>query len=93
MLNLSLPLIFYLSLQPWLLVFEGMWDRTITVSSSGKTFSITGWKVGWAIGPKKLIQPITLANQWVQYSVGTSATVVISFLSSCLLRIVCGFER
>ena len=28
---------------------EGMWDRTITVSSGGKTFSVTGWKVGWAV--------------------------------------------
>lgn len=50
-----------------------MWDRTITVSSSGKTFSITGWKIGWAIGPKELITPIALAHQWVQFSVSTPA--------------------
>ena len=37
-----------------------MWDRVITVSSSGKTFSVTGWKVGWAIGPENLVHPITL---------------------------------
>tara|TARA_B110000503_G_C7126277_1_gene404762 strand:+ start:1228 stop:1362 length:135 start_codon:yes stop_codon:yes gene_type:complete len=29
---------------------EGMWDRTITVSTAGKTFNVTGWKIGWAIG-------------------------------------------
>ena len=29
---------------------EGMWERTLTLSSLGKTFSLTGWKVGWALG-------------------------------------------
>lgn len=36
----------------------GMWDRTITVSSAGKTFGITGWQVGWAVGPKKWLAPM-----------------------------------
>lgn len=36
----------------------GMWDRTITVSSAGKTFSATGWQVGWCIGPSNLVSPI-----------------------------------
>lgn len=36
----------------------GMWDRTITVSSAGKTFSATGWQVGWCIGPSRLISPL-----------------------------------
>ena len=49
----------------------GMWDRTVTISSCGKTFSCTGWKVGWAYGPTSLIKPIILANQWIQYCVST----------------------
>lgn len=49
----------------------GMWDRTLTVSSCGKTFSCTGWKVGWVYGPERLVKPVMLANQWVQYSVST----------------------
>jgi len=49
----------------------GMWDRTVTISSCGKTFSCTGWKVGWAYGPQSLIKPIMLANQWIQYCVST----------------------
>jgi len=49
----------------------GMWDRTVTISSCGKTFSCTGWKVGWAYGPQHLIKPIVLANQWIQYCVST----------------------
>ncbi len=36
----------------------GMWDRTITVSSAGKTFSATGWQVGWCVGPSHLVSPI-----------------------------------
>ena len=52
-----------------------MWERTITVSSVGKTFSVTGWKVGWLYGCEKLIYPIMLANQWVQFSVSTPTQV------------------
>lgn len=48
-----------------------MWDRVLTVSSSGKTFSCTGWKVGWVYGAAHLVKPVTLANQWVQFSVST----------------------
>ncbi len=50
---------------------DGMWDRTLTVSSCGKTFSCTGWKVGWIYGSAKLIQPIMLANQWIQFCVSS----------------------
>lgn len=48
-----------------------MWDRTITVSSCGKTFSSTGWKIGWVYGAAHLIKPVMLANQWVQFCVST----------------------
>lgn len=34
----------------------GMWERTITIGSGGKTFCVTGWRVGWAVGPKHLIK-------------------------------------
>ncbi|CAI8035357.1 Kynurenine--oxoglutarate transaminase 3 [Geodia barretti] len=34
----------------------GMWERTITVGSAGKTFSATGWKMGWGIGPEHLVK-------------------------------------
>jgi len=37
---------------------EGMWDRTISLFSAGKTFSCTGWRVGYCIGPDHLIQPL-----------------------------------
>ncbi|KAG5185630.1 pyridoxal phosphate-dependent transferase [Tribonema minus] len=50
---------------------DGMWDRTLTVSSAGKTFSTTGWKVGWVIGPEALVLQVMNVNQWVQYCVPT----------------------
>jgi kynurenine--oxoglutarate transaminase/cysteine-S-conjugate beta-lyase/glutamine--phenylpyruvate transaminase len=49
----------------------GMWDRTITVSSAGKTFSATGWQVGWCIGPKHLISPIHQLLPYVQFCAST----------------------
>jgi aspartate/methionine/tyrosine aminotransferase len=49
----------------------GMWDRTLTVSSCGKTFSATGWKVGWVYGAADLVKPIVLANQWIQFCVSS----------------------
>ncbi|KAL7562266.1 hypothetical protein ACA910_004071 [Epithemia clementina (nom. ined.)] len=49
----------------------GMFERTLTLSSSGKTFSCTGWKVGWAIGPKHLVHAVTATNQWIVFSAPT----------------------
>ena len=49
----------------------GAWERTLTVSSIGKTFSVTGWKVGWAVGPETLITPLRRAHQWIPFVVAT----------------------
>ncbi|KAF9569348.1 PLP-dependent transferase [Agrocybe pediades] len=40
----------------------GMWDRTVTVGSAGKAFAATGWRIGWLIGPKSIIQPTLAAS-------------------------------
>ena len=45
----------------------GMWDRTLTVSSAGKTFSATGWQVGWCVGPSDLVKPIQRLLPYVQF--------------------------
>eukprot|EP00871_Galdieria_phlegrea_P002766 jgi/Galph1/3490/GphlegSOOS_G2177.1 len=50
---------------------QDMWRRTISVYSAGKTFSVTGWKIGWAIGPSELIRPLMLSQQWVVFSTTT----------------------
>ena len=48
----------------------GMFDRTVTISSSGKTFSFTGWKIGWATGPADLVAAVEGAKNWLSYSSG-----------------------
>ncbi len=49
----------------------GMWERTITLGSAGKTFSVTGWKIGWAIAPAHLVHAINMAHQWIPFAVAT----------------------
>ncbi len=43
-------------------------DRTLTVSSGGKTFSLTGWKVGWVIAPPALRDAVQRAHQFVTFA-------------------------
>lgn len=45
-----------------------MWDRTITVGSAGKTFSVTGWKIGWAYGPANLMRNLQVVHQNCVYT-------------------------
>ena len=45
----------------------GMWQRTLTISSAGKTFSATGWKVGWVCGPAELVAAVRAAKQFLTY--------------------------
>ena len=50
---------------------EGMAERTITVSSLGKTHSVTGWKIGWASGPAELIAAVRGVKQFLTFAGGT----------------------
>jgi aspartate/methionine/tyrosine aminotransferase len=54
-----------------LATFEGMWERTVTVSSLGKTFSLTGWKVGWAMAPAHLTAGVRAAHQFLTFTTPT----------------------
>jgi N-succinyldiaminopimelate aminotransferase len=47
--------------------FPGMAERTLTISSAGKTFSFTGWKIGWACGPKPLVDAVRTAKQFLTF--------------------------
>lgn len=51
--------------------YEGMWERTLTLSSLGKTFSLTGWKVGWAIAPPGLTEGLRSAHQFLTFTTPT----------------------
>jgi N-succinyldiaminopimelate aminotransferase len=44
-----------------------MWERTLRISSAGKTFSCTGWKVGWVSGPARLVSAVTKVKQFLTY--------------------------
>jgi N-succinyldiaminopimelate aminotransferase len=47
--------------------FDGMAERTITISSAAKMFNCTGWKIGWACGPAELILGLRAAKQYLSY--------------------------
>ncbi len=49
----------------------GMWERTLTISSGGKTFSFTGWKIGWAIGPEPLGAALRRVHQFATFATST----------------------
>ena len=53
-----------------LATFPGMAERTLTISSGGKTFSFTGWKIGWACGPAALVRPVLMAKQYLTFVSG-----------------------
>src|SRR5690606_14814716 len=50
-----------------LATLPGMRDRTVTISSGGKTFNTTGWKVGWLCAPAALVTAVTTAKQFLTY--------------------------
>jgi N-succinyldiaminopimelate aminotransferase len=47
----------------------GMFERTVTVSSSGKLFSATGWKIGWVYGHPDLVDGVGRAHQFITFAV------------------------
>ncbi len=49
----------------------GAAERTLTISSAGKTFSFTGWKIGWLSGPAELVAAVRTVKQFLSYSSGT----------------------
>jgi N-succinyldiaminopimelate aminotransferase len=50
-----------------LATLPGMRDRTVTISSAGKTFSFTGWKIGWVSAPPELLTAVKTAKQFLTY--------------------------
>jgi L-glutamine---4-(methylsulfanyl)-2-oxobutanoate aminotransferase len=49
----------------------GMRERTVTLSSLGKTFSLTGWKIGWAIAPPELTRGVRASHQFLTFATAT----------------------
>ncbi|XP_011706661.1 PREDICTED: kynurenine--oxoglutarate transaminase 3-like, partial [Wasmannia auropunctata] len=55
-----------------LATLPGMYERTITIGSAGKTFSVTGWKIGWAYGPVNLLHNLQVVHQNSIYTCSTT---------------------
>jgi N-succinyldiaminopimelate aminotransferase len=49
----------------------GMASRTLTISSVGKSFSVTGWKIGWCSGPAELVAAARMVKQYLTFAGGT----------------------
>ncbi|XP_055964776.1 kynurenine--oxoglutarate transaminase 1 isoform X1 [Sorex fumeus] len=56
----------------------GMWERTLTIGSAGKTFSATGWKVGWVLGPDHLLKHLRTVHQNSVYHCPTQAQAAVA---------------
>jgi N-succinyldiaminopimelate aminotransferase len=50
-----------------IVTFPGMRERTVTISSAGKTFSFTGWKVGWVTSTRELVDAVKTAKQFLTF--------------------------
>jgi N-succinyldiaminopimelate aminotransferase len=61
-----------------LATLPGMFERTLSLSSAGKSFSFTGWKIGWATGPEELVGALLAAKQWLSFCSGTPFQLAIA---------------
>ncbi len=71
----------------------GMRERTVTISSVGKTLSLTGWKIGWACGPVPLIKAIHNAHQFVTFCVAHPLQHAIAEALAEMPRYVPQFQK
>jgi N-succinyldiaminopimelate aminotransferase len=53
-----------------LATYDGMADRTVSISSAGKTFAVTGWKIGWVTGSPSVVTAVTTAKQFLTFTSG-----------------------
>ena len=59
-------------------LLDGMFDRTISLFSAGKTFSCTGWRIGYCIGPQRFIEPLINTQGVVAFCSATPLEIGIS---------------
>ena len=62
-----------------LATLPGMRERTLTLSSAGKTYSFTGWKIGWGTGPRALVEGAQAAHQFLTYAIATPLQVAVAY--------------
>ena len=62
-----------------LCTLPGMAERTVTVSSAGKTFNCTGWKIGWACGPAELVAAVRATKQFLTFVGGAPFQPAVAY--------------
>ena len=62
-----------------LCTLPGMFDRTVSISSAGKSFSFTGWKIGWVTGPAELVRAVETAKQFITFTSGAPLQPAIAY--------------
>jgi N-succinyldiaminopimelate aminotransferase len=80
-----------------LATLPGMAERTVTISSHGKTFNFTGWKVGWAIAPPDLTLGIRRAHQFITFATATpfqhAAAFALALDDEYFAALAAGYQR
>ncbi|KAI3750904.1 hypothetical protein L2E82_21814 [Cichorium intybus] len=61
----------------------GMYERTVTMNSLGKTFSLTGWKIGWAIAPPHLLWGVKQAHSYLTFATSTPMQYAAAVALNC----------
>ena len=59
--------------------FPGMAERTLTISSAGKSFNCTGWKIGWVCGPAELVAAVRAAKQFMTFVGGAPFQPAVAY--------------
>lgn len=62
-----------------LMTLPGMRDRCLKIGSAGKTFSLTGWKVGYITGAAHLLQPVAKAHQYVTFTTAPNLQTAVAY--------------
>ncbi|CAO3453072.1 Aspartate/tyrosine/aromatic aminotransferase [Azospirillum argentinense] len=62
-----------------LMTLPGMRDRCLKIGSAGKTFSLTGWKVGYVTGAPHLLQPVVKAHQYITFTTPPNLQAAVAY--------------
>ncbi|KAJ8938177.1 hypothetical protein NQ314_011585 [Rhamnusium bicolor] len=78
--NLCKKMECFLELEHFLASLPGMWERTVTIGSAGKTFCATGWKVGWVYGSAQLLRGLQIVHQYAVFTGSTPLEEAIAIV-------------
>jgi N-succinyldiaminopimelate aminotransferase len=62
-----------------LATLPGMRERTVTISSAGKSFSVTGWKIGWVCAPPEMVRAVNTVKQFLTYTHSAPMQLAVAY--------------